>query len=301
MSVDPTCSAGSLLALKKRTDASKKCWFTDPAVINNKSFLLGQNTIDKVHCIFGEIAITSSFDAYVKMTRIDIERCCDLIGSSMFLVMDRIDGLVIVTQLGDDVLDSRTDVPYDVFKGAYILDGIAPFQESNLLFPSTRNTKVSILLSASKEPPRLFGMKYFVEALHRMSLFTKPHKFSCSVKYVVPLNRYENNRMEYSLKDIGASKGIHMDKCKGVERVVLSLDEGIDLYDGPIGPLMTGPETAALMFSNPDLKYHHVEFDHHPSAQLYLYGSGHPIITSDTLKIVDYSSLSFSYSISLEK
>lgn len=291
---DPTCSAGCLMALKKRGMYDST---------NQKNLL---ESCKRYQCVFGEIAISSSFDPTNRMSKLTIERCCDLIGSSLYLVMERLDDLRIVTQIEDCVLDCRNDLEYDEFKGAYKLDAISPFQPGNSLFPSTKNSKISICLSASTlQQPRLFGTKYFVDNDDRVSLFTKPHSFSCRVKHVLNMISEDKTSFSkaYSIKYAGISTGLVMKNIEGVQRVRVSLEGESNLYNGPIGPLKTLNDSAELFFSQESSLKSHVNFDHHPDAIVVVQfdpdcRNESFEIYSNTVKVVDYFPASFSYFIS---
>ena len=261
-----------------------------------------------------------------RVVELTLSRCCDLVGGRLDLFVESSYAIAKIETMmssSDRVIDVLHE-PRRASASSYDLTALAPFQTSGLVFPSTRSTMIKIVVTFRDEflerpPPtlRLYGCKYFVDAEHRKSLFTESHVLAVETRLAHPRFFVSSTNADDIVckldRDSGRTVSLSIaTDAANVRNVRLSLEEGFDVYNGPVGPLLdvdTG--RIELRFSDPACKNYRslIDLKKHPNAALVLTMATSATeaaavaavarVVSTRLEFIAYSSGTMSYALLL--
>ena len=280
MATDRTCSAACLLALKSRTNQDDREFYLEKTFFfNARDVLLKTHDKKSVYqCSYGVVDFSADL-ACPKTVVLTLSRCCDMIGSQFDLSVSNDNHVKIIESIATSIEGhGGSPIPTDMLDiihaprqksqvdhhARYDLTVLAPFQRTNLVFPSTRTTPLKIVITF-REPLKddglsgitLYGLRYFVNPEHRKTLFTESHAFSSWVSINVDASSTTTNDVmetvsSFCLNKVGRSGKISISSSNigAVKNVRLSLTNDVDIYNGPAWPILTSENTLELSFND---------------------------------------------------
>jgi hypothetical protein len=303
------------MALQKRN--LKEAWYAKKdALFDARGTLLGDK---EYQCTYGELEVSQErFDDRIELTLL---RCCDIVGGRMDLHVGgsmtpaKIETLLSSSDRIIDVLHAPSPSPS--CSSMYDITALAPFQKSNLVFPSTRTTTVKIIVTFVEPPStalRLFGCKYFVDSEHRKCLFTDSHVMAIETHLVHPDISCVSENFSTELRckldrNSGRTTSITVSEIdpEAITNVRMSLEDGCNVYNGPAWPLRRdggGQCDIVLDFCDPACKNYRslIDLRKHPNAELVLTVTpdakqAKPKILSTRLEFIAYSGGTMSYAL----